>query len=96
MNKVKMWLISMLFKLQVGKWIAILFDKMKGWKTIIATICIVLIKMAIAMGYIPAEYKGLADEILNTLYGVGVVSFGDKVRRWWNALKVVADETIKQ
>ena len=48
---------------------------LKGWKTYIVMIVGVLVNGAIAMGYISAEYLGIANSILGFL-GLGALRAG--------------------
>lgn len=95
MSKIKTLIIKLLFKAQLGKWVAKLMESLKGYKTQVGIVIIVIIKLAIKLGYIPVDYIPLAEEVLTGIYGAITVSFGDKVRRWWRAVKETGEEVIK-
>lgn len=95
MKKVEIWLIKALLKARVGKLIAKLFEKAEGWKTYIALVLLIVIKFLVYSEIIPAAWVDLANEICVALYGVITVSFGDKIKRYWEAIKKTGDEVIK-
>lgn len=94
MNKIKMFVINLLFKAQIGKWVGKLFAKMDGYKTQVGIVLVIGLKLAIAGGFIPAEYVPIVEEILNGIYGAITISFGDKVKKYWKAVKDVGDDVI--
>jgi len=95
MEKIKMFFINLLFKAQIGKIIGKLFTKIDGYKTQIGIILVIILKLAIGGGYIPAEYIPIVDEIINGIYGAITISFGDKIKKYWAVIRNVGDEVIK-
>lgn len=95
MKKIEIWIVKALLKAKIGSWIAKLFKGLEGWKTYIALFLLVVIKFLIYSGIIPSLWIDLADEICIALYGVISVSFGDKIKRYWEALKKTGDDVIK-
>lgn len=95
MTKIKEWVINILIKAKIGEWIAKLFSKIKGGKTEIGIFLVLAIKFCIYSGIIPAEFIGIAEEIIKAIYGVITVSFGDKIRRFWEASEKSINETIE-
>lgn len=95
MKKIESWLITLLLKAKIGEWIAKIFSKLTGWKTYIALVLIIVIKFCIYSGIISVIYVDLANEIVNALYGVATISIGDKIKRYWEAIKKTGDDVIK-
>ena len=96
MEKIKGWVINIIFKAYMGKIVAFIFEKIKGSKTQMTSALIFLILMAKNMGYIPEGFQGIAEQVLSILYGIGGVSLGDKIRRWYVAFKRTADEMVSK
>ena len=94
-KKIEGWIINILLKAKIGEVIAKLFAGIKGGKTYIALALVIAIKFCIYAGFIPNIYIDVANEIVNALYGVSAVSFGDKIRRYWEAFDKTANEVIK-
>jgi len=94
-KKLEGWIIKVLLKAKIGEVIAKFFGKMEGWKTYIALFLLIAIKFCIYSGIIPTIYVDLAEEISVALYGVITIAFGDKVKRYWEAIKKTGDEVIK-
>ena len=91
MNKIKNWVI----KNFAMKFVAKMFNKLEGKKTYVSVGLLFAIKFALSAGYIPADFIGLAEEIIVFLSGFATVSFGDKVKRNWNAAKEAGDAIVK-
>ena len=96
MNWMKDKVIGILVKKYVGGWIASGFDKLKGYKTQVGLVAIVAIIAAKHIGYIPAEFLPVADQVLTMLYGATGISAGDKLRRYWTQAKSIGDEVISK
>lgn len=96
MGKLKEWFMNVLFKAYIGKVIAFVFEKAKGNKTQLASVLIFLIHMAKNLGYLPDGSEEIAEQVLNILYGIGGVAFGDKIRRWYDAFKKSADAVVSK
>lgn len=94
MKKIESWIITFLLKAKIGKWIGQIFSKLTGWKSYITLLLIAIIKFAIYLGYIPDEFKELANEIIISLYGALTIAVGDKFKRYWEAIKRVTDEVV--
>jgi hypothetical protein len=88
-------LIEALIKAKIGEWIAKLFYKLKGNKTEIVIILVAIIKFCIYSNIIPSHFVPVANKIVESLYPVMTITFGDKVRRYWESIKKVGDDIIK-
>jgi len=95
-KKLEMKLIEILIKAKIGEWIAKLFSKLKGNKTEIALVLFVIIKFCIYSSIIPSQFIPVANKVAESLYPIIAISFGDKVRRYWESLKKVGDEIINK
>jgi len=94
-KKIESWVITALLKAKVGNVIAKFFAKAEGIKTYIALVLLIIIKLAIYLNFIPAIWLDLANEVSVALYGVITISFGDKIKRYWEAIKKTGDDIIK-
>lgn len=94
-KKLEGWIIKALLKAKVGGIIAKFFEKAEGYKTYIALLLLIIIKFLIYSEIIPVIWVDLAEEICVALYGVITVSFGDKVKRYWEAVKKTGDDIVK-
>ncbi len=95
MKKIEVLIIKILLKLRIGKIIAKAFKGVEGYKTYIALILVALLKFFLYSGFIPEIYKDIVNEIINALWGAIAISFGDKIKRYWEAIKKTGDEIIK-
>lgn len=96
MKLIESWIIKILIKAKIGEWIGKLFSKLTGWKTYIALILLITLKFALYAGFIPEGYIDIIQEIITALYGVLGVSFGDKIKRYWEAIKKTGDDIIER
>lgn len=96
MNWIKEKVIGILVKKYVAGWIASGFDKLKGYKTQVGAVLIVVIIAAKHLNFIPVDFIPVADQILTMLYGATGVSAGDKLRRYWEQAKAIGDEAISK
>jgi len=94
-KKIESKLIEMLIKAKIGEWIAKLFYKLKGNKTEIAIILVAIIKFCIYSNIIPSQFVPIANKVVESLYPIMTITFGDKVRRYWESIKKVGDDIIK-
>lgn len=95
MTKIKRWMIDMIAKKYIVSIIGKIFSNIKGYKSQVCFILIVVIKFCLYMNFIPADFIGIANEIITALYGAVGISVGDKIRRYWEASNKAISETIE-
>lgn len=76
--------------------IAKLFSGLKGYKTQIGTAAVILLTAAKYFAPIPVEYLPYIDHIIDMAIGGTGLALGDKIRRYYEIGKVMAEEVLNK